>query len=181
MINVPRIVVLSVVLAVAGASQIHKPLRQPASDQADTAQSPAPSPAEDISGMYSFLKDGEFLQINVERDAVSGYISRWGTLESDKGAFLDQFFSKATIQGHDLSFTTKPVHGVWYEFRGRYDRGQAKTKSEDGFYVLRGTLTEFLTDSEKKTTSRSREVQFQLLAQPQEDDGQDQKKPKKKS
>jgi hypothetical protein len=177
--NLTKIVVLGLALAVSGACQTHKPLGQPKADQGDTAPSPAPSAAEDISGMYSFLKDGEFVQINVERDGVSGYVSRWGNLDSDRGSFLDQFFSKASVQGHDVSFTTKPVHGVWYEFRGRFDRGQAKTRSQDGFYVLRGTLTEFLTDSDKKTTSRSREVQFQLLAQPQDNDENLQKKPRK--
>jgi hypothetical protein len=32
--------------------------------------------AEDISGMYSFLSEGEFVQITLEPDDVSGYISR---------------------------------------------------------------------------------------------------------
>jgi hypothetical protein len=186
MINLRFIAVYLLAGAVAGACQTHKPLGQAKPDQADSAKSPAPSPAqgEDISGMYTFLKDGEFLQINVDREGVSGYVSRWGDLESDRGAFLDQFFSRATVQGHEVTFTTKQIHGVWFEFKGRFDRGQAKNKSEDGYYVLRGTLTEFLTDSEKKTTSRSREVQFQLLAQPQDSDDDDKsshQKPKKKS
>lgn len=186
MINLRMIAVFWLAVAMAAACQTHQPLVQTKPDQADNAKSPAPSPAqgEDISGMYNFLKDGEFLQINVDREGVSGYLSRWGDLESDRGSFLDQFFSKATVQGHEVTFTTKPVHGVWFEFKGHFDRGQAKSKSEDGYYVLRGTLTEFLTDSDKKTTSRSREVQFQLLGQPQDDDDKDAKsgheKPKKK-
>src|SRR5262245_5516672 len=177
MTNLRVVAAFWVALAVAGTCQTHQPLGQTKPDQADNAKTPAPSPAqgEDISGMYNFLKDGEFLQINVDREGVSGYISRWGDLESDRGAFLDQFFSKATVQGHEVTFTTKQVHGVWFEFKGRFDRGQAKTRAEDGYYVLRGTLTEFLTDSDKKTTSRSREVQFQLLAQPQEDEDKDSK------
>lgn len=130
----------------------------------------APAAAEDISGMYSFLKEGEFVQINLEEDGVSGYISRLGDLESDRGTFIDQFFSKASVQGHDVTFTTKPIHGVWFEFKGRFDRGPAKTKGEDGYYVLRGTLSEFVTDSAQKTTSRSRQVEFKLLAQPQNDE-----------
>jgi hypothetical protein len=70
---------------------------QPKAAQRDSGQ----APAEDISGMYSFLNDGEFLQINLEADGVSGYVSRRGDLESDRGAFLDQFFSKASVHGHD--------------------------------------------------------------------------------
>jgi hypothetical protein len=130
----------------------------------------APAPAEDISGMYSFLHDGEFVQISLDQSGASGYISRIGDLESDRGTFLDQFFSKASVQGHEVAFTTKEIHGVWFEFKGRFDRGPAKTKSNDGYYVLRGTLKEFTTDANKNTTSRSREVEFKLLAQPDDSD-----------
>jgi hypothetical protein len=126
----------------------------------------ASKPDEDISGMYSFLSDGEFIQINLEESGVSGYISRRGDLDSDRGAFLDQFFSKAAVQGHDVTFTTRPLHGVWFEFNGRFDRGSAKSKTEDGYYILRGKLVQFITDSNKSTTSRSRDVEFKLLGQP---------------
>jgi hypothetical protein len=139
----------------------------------------ANTPAEDISGMYSFLKEGEFIQLNVEKTAFSGYISRLGDSDSDRGVFLDQFFENASIQGHDVSFTTKPVHGVWFEFKGRYQRGAAKTKVEDGYYVLRGTLKEYSKEAGKNTVSRSREVEFKLLGQPddsdEDGDGQGQK------
>ncbi len=126
-------------------------------------------PAEDISGMYSFLNDGEFLQINLEPEGVSGYVSRRGDRESDRGAFLDQFFSKASVHGHDVAFTTKMLHGVWFEFKGRFDRGPGKSKSEDAYYVLRGTLTEFSTAADKTPSSRSRQVEFKFLAQPDDD------------
>jgi hypothetical protein len=126
----------------------------------------ASAPAEDISGMYTFLREGEFVQINLEENGVSGYISRQGDLDSDRGAFLDQFFDKASIEGHDVFFNTRPLHGVTFQFRGRFERGPAKSKAEDGYYLLRGTLTELITSGDKKTTSRSREVSFKLLGQP---------------
>jgi hypothetical protein len=131
-----------------------------------TPRARATAPAEDISGMYSFLREGEFVQINMEENGVSGYISRLGDLDSDRGVFLDQFFDKASIEGHDVLFTTKPLHGVTFQFKGRFERGAAKTKAEDGYYVLRGTLTEVITDANKKVTSRSREVALKLLGQP---------------
>lgn len=124
------------------------------------------APAEDISGMYSFLREGEFVQINMEENGVSGYISRQGDLDSDRGAFLDQFFDKASVDGHDVFFNTKPLHGVTFEFKGQFERGSAKSKVQDGYYVLRGTLTELITGGDNKTTSRSREVTFKLLGQP---------------
>jgi hypothetical protein len=147
--------------------------------ESQPGQSAPAKPAEDISGMYSFLSDGEFVQINLEENGVSGYISRRGDIDSDRGVFLDQFFSKAAVQGHDVTFTTRPLHGVWFEFRGQFDRGKARTKTEDGFYVLRGTLIQFTADANKSPTSRSREVEFKLLAQPPDDPEPSTKKQKK--
>jgi hypothetical protein len=138
-----------------------------------------PHAAEDISGMYSFLKEGEFLQITLEKDAVTGYISRMGDSDSDGGVFLDQFFAKADVQGHDVSFTTRQLHGVWYEFSGKFERGPGKTKADDGYYLLRGTLKELSTNPDKTVSSRSREVVFKLLAQPDDSDQASQAKPKK--
>ncbi len=120
----------------------------------------------DISGMYTFLQEGEFVQITVE-DAgrVTGFVSRYGDLPSDKGAFLDQFFKKASLDGNKLIFTTEPVHGVWYEFRGTVARGAGKTRSDEGYYVLKGTLTQNVTDVARKTAARSREVEFKSFPQ----------------
>ena len=137
-----------------------------------------PHAAEDISGMYSFLKEGEFLQITVEKNAVTGYISRMGETDSDGGVFLDQFFAKADVQGHNVSFTTRQLHGVWYEFTGKFDRGPGKTKADDGYYVLRGTLKELSTNPDKTVSARSREVVFKLLAQPDDSDQPSPPKPK---
>jgi hypothetical protein len=132
----------------------------------DGRNNPASTPAEDISGMYSFLKEGEFVQITLEKSGVSGYISRMGETESDQGVFLDQFFDKAQIQGHEVSFTTRPLHSVWYEFKGKFERGPGKTKADDGYYILKGTLKEFTLDENKKPVSHSREVELKSLGQP---------------
>lgn len=132
----------------------------------DSRNNQASTPAEDISGMFSFLKEGEFVQINLEKTGVSGYISRMGDTDSDRGVFLDQFFDKAQIQGHDVSFTTKPLHSLWYEFKGKFERGPGKTKADDGYYILRGTLKEFTLDENKKPVAHSREVELKSLAQP---------------
>ena len=136
------------------------------STQEETSQAIAPHAAEDITGMYSFLKDGEFIQITLEKNLVSGYISRQGESDTDHGVFLDQFFDRADVQGHAVSFVTKPLHSMWYEFKGKFDRGPAKAKTDDGYYILRGTLKEFTTNADKSVSRRSREVEFKLLAQP---------------
>lgn len=152
---------------------------QAKSAQEDPASAIAPHAAEDISGMYSFLKDGEFIQITLEKTVVTGYISRQGESDTDHGVFLDQFFDRADVQGHAVSFITKPLHSMWYEFKGKFDRGPAKAKTDDGYYVLRGTLKEFTTNADKSVSQRSREVEFKLLAQPDDSDEPEPAKTKK--
>jgi hypothetical protein len=155
-------------LSLTVASQ-DKNAKTPPSSQTKAAQPDSDnSPAEDFSGMYSFLKEGEFVQITLDKDGITGYISRMDDQNSDQGAFLDQWFSQASVKGHDMAFTTKALHGVWFEFKGAFARGPAKTKAQDGYYVLRGTLTEFVSDADKKVTSHAREVEFKLLAEPEE-------------
>ena len=116
---------------------------------------------ESYSGMYSFLREGEFVQITVE-DAgkVTGFVSRYGDSESDRGAFLDQFFKQGKLDGTKLSFTTETVHGVWYDFQGTISRGEGKTLADEAYYIVKGTLTEYHTDADKKVTSKGHEVQF---------------------
>jgi hypothetical protein len=130
-------------------------------------QPPVPKkPAEDYSGMYAFLQDGEFVQVTVE-DAgrLTGFVSRYGDLESDRGAFLDQFFKKGKLDGKKLSFTTDTVHGVWYEFKGTIERGEGKNLGDEAYYVLKGTLVQYNTDANKKTVAKSREVSFKSFPQ----------------
>jgi len=123
-------------------------------------QSTASAP-EDYSGMYSFLKEGEFVQITIEeKGVVSGFISRFGDSPSDKGSFIDQFFKSGRIEGNKVSFTTENVHGVWFTFDGTCERGPGKKPDDDGYFVVRGTLTRFTTDAEKNTTSQTRQVEF---------------------
>lgn len=121
----------------------------------------AASAPDDYSGMYSFLKDGEFVQITIEeKGAVSGFISRFGDSPSDKGTFIDQFFKSGKIDGNKLSFVTVPVHGVWFEFDGTFARGEGKKPEDEGYFVVQGTLTRLATDAEKKTSSQARQVVF---------------------
>lgn len=128
---------------------------------AQNSSQPAPSTAEDYSGMYTFRQEGEFLQITVE-DAgrVTGFVSRYGDGESDQGAFLNQFFKQAKLEGKKLTFTTETVHGVWFEFKGSVDRVSGKAPTDEGYHVLKGTLTEYRTDANKNVSPKSSQVVF---------------------
>ncbi len=129
------------------------------------AQKNAPKAApdadqQDVSGMYSFLHEGEFVEVDLDGNNVSGFVSRYGESDSDRGAFLDHMFASGSYDGKNLSFKTKEVHGVSYEFKGKVDRGERKQPGSEGYYVLKGTLTETTLDANKKASSRQREVEF---------------------
>ncbi len=123
---------------------------------------------DDLSGMYTFLQDGEFVQLSVQDGRLTGFISRYE--DGEKSLFVDHFFSEASVKGLDLSFKTKTVHGTWFEFSGHVDRGPAKTRSEEAYYVVRGTLTRYSEDASKKATAQTREVSFKSF--PEEVEGE---------
>ena len=133
---------------------------------AQSSKQATAQPGVEYSGMYNFLRDGEFVQVTVEDQGnVTGFISRFGDSESDRGAFLDHFFKQGKLDGNKLTFTTQTVHGVWFEFRGTVDRGDGRKSGDEAYFVLKGTLTENSTDEAKKTTSRSREVALKSFPQ----------------
>ena len=117
-------------------------------------------------GMYAFVREGEFVQITVEGEGrVTGFVSRYGDSESDRGVFLDHFFKSGKLNGNQLTFATDTVHGVSFEFHGTVERGEGKNRSDEAYYVLQGTLIENTNDESKKTSSRSREVALKSFPQ----------------
>ncbi len=132
-----------------------------AQNQSQPSQDKSATPKNDISGMYSFTKDGEFVQINQEEDGtISGFVSRFGDDPTDKKTFLDQFFSKGSLNGDKLTFTTKTVHGTWFEFVGVVTRGPGKTPGDEGYRIIKGKLTRHRTDEKGKEIVESRELEM---------------------
>jgi hypothetical protein len=118
-----------------------------------------PTPGAEYSGTYSFLRDGEFVQITVEdQGTVTGFVSRYGDSDGDRDVFLDHFFKSGKLDGNRLTFTTDTVQGVWFEFRGTIERGDGKNRNDEAYSILKGTLIETTTGEAKKTSSRSVEV-----------------------
>ncbi len=150
---------------------------KPAPKSGDAVSKPALaaqafSDGKQYSGMYTFLKEGEYVEVTVE-DAgqVTGFISRYGDSASEKGAFVDQFFKTGKLDGNKLSFTTNPLHAVWFEFKGVFERGEGKTPEEEAYYVLKGTLTESATGPDKKVSSQAQSVTFKMFPQEAEAPG----------
>ncbi len=89
--------------------------------------------------MYSFLRDGEFVQLTVEDQGhVIGFVSRYADAEGE-GGFLNHFFKSGKLEANQLAFTTETVQGVSFEFRGTVERGEGKNRSDEAYYVLNGS------------------------------------------
>ncbi len=130
-----------------------------------------PSAKDDISGMYSFLKDGEFVQINQEEGgSITGFVSRFGDDETDKKTFLDQFFNKASLTGTTLTFATKVVHGTWLEFTGNVQVVPGKKPSDEGYRLIKGKLTRHKADAKGKDSAESREIEMKSFPADMDED-----------
>jgi hypothetical protein len=158
------IVIVASAVGLGGLSLCPELRAQEAKPSGDAAKPGTTTAGPAYSGMYAFLKEGELVQLTVE-DAghVTGFISRFGEGESDKGEFLDQFFKTGKIEENRLSFTTEIVHGVGFDFTGTVERGEGKNPGDEGYFVLKGTLTETASDASKKVTSHSQEVVFKMF------------------
>jgi hypothetical protein len=113
---------------------------------------------EHISGMYTFLKEGEFVQVDVEGSRITGFVSRYGDLDSDKGAFLDHLFKEGELKGDAIHFVTKSVHGIWFEFQGNVEHGTVTDPNKEGYRVLKGKLTQYTEGEKDKPSAKSREL-----------------------
>ncbi|HUO61749.1 MAG TPA: hypothetical protein VMU24_13860 [Candidatus Acidoferrales bacterium] len=127
------------------------------------AQTPAPdAPPQDISGMYTFLHEGEFVQLTLNGSVLSGFISRFADDKQDR--FVDQFFNKASWNNGELAFDTRKADGVWYDFKGTAKQTPGKTAQQEGFIVLAGTLTQHSPGADGKDVAEPRQVEFQSFA-----------------
>lgn len=90
----------------------------------------------DASGEYELDGKGSVIQITIESGRLTGYVTKM-----DHDTALTLYFDHTTVDGNRLSFETKTVHGLHYSFRGTIVRGNAETRSANGFYRLIGNLT----------------------------------------
>jgi hypothetical protein len=93
----------------------------------------------EASGEYT-LGTNEFVEVDLQPDRLSGFISRMGDRESDQGTPLTFFFATSHLSGQRLAFTTHQIHGVWFSFEGTIVRGTARGRDQQGYYLLEGQL-----------------------------------------
>ena len=174
MILVPTLA-LTIALLGVGAQQSetpglqHRPAGAPADQSVKvTLEGGKTVLPDDAFGLYRYAdREGEFgegLQINQQFGEVSGYFSVSAGSKSH-GKLLTYFLS--TVEGGDssgnghFSFTTRQVHGIWYTFDGKVFRGTAANASEDGYYLMDGTLT---THDDVQKTTQNKTISLKLTA-----------------
>jgi hypothetical protein len=108
-------------------------------DEMDTRSSGRTILPIEASGEYT-LGTGEFVDVELQPDRLTGYITRLGDRESDEGTPLTFFFATSRLSGQRFSFTTRQVHGVWFSFEGTIVRGNAPSRAQQGYYLLEGQL-----------------------------------------
>jgi hypothetical protein len=119
---------------------------------------------DDFANSYTFLGEDEELQLStVPGNILLGYVSTHGVGDTDRHLLLAMFFQKGTINGDEIYFITKPVHGLRYEFKGKIERGTAKSPAEEGYFQITGKLTQHLANDEGKVTSSDRQVTFRSM------------------
>src|ERR1700722_4463875 len=88
-----------------------------------------PQPGREYSGMYSFLKEGEFVQISVEEEGkVTGFLSRYGEAESGNGPFLEQYFRSGKLAEINLLFIPEPSRWKCLDSRARSNPATEKIR-----------------------------------------------------
>ena len=93
----------------------------------------------EASGEYT-MGGGGTIDIELQPDRLSGFLTRMGDRESDEGTPLTFFFATSRLSSQQLAFTTRQVHGVWFSFQGTIARGSARTRDQQGYYLLQGQL-----------------------------------------
>ena len=133
-----------------GKPQLHKRSEQKDETQRSYTNPQVPSklPSE-ASGEYQLGKPGDVIEIILDSNGLTGYISMLGKSDHDKEAPLTYFFDETQLDARTLSFTTRPVHGQWYSFEGTVVRGPAATRDKEGYYLLKGKLTLHGTQGEQ--------------------------------
>ena len=125
---------------------------------AQSTEKPEPVVTSDITGLYSFLHEGEFVQIEVSDGKVTGLISHFKDEDPDKSEFVDQYFDEAKLEGSTLTFHTKPLDGLWFEFTGTVERGPTKIQGDEAYWIVRGTVIEHHTGADGKSSDKKHSV-----------------------
>jgi hypothetical protein len=158
------------------------PVAGAASASSSNARKALPEMAE---GEYRWGEPGEVIELYIENGALGGYLTRRSDRHDARSSPLTFTFARAAIvapattsgqagasgQGRaaTITFRTRRIHGDWYSFTGRVERGPAADVGQDGYYLLQGTLSAHLSpegpgDESASDKPVSRQVSLKLSA-----------------
>jgi hypothetical protein len=129
-------------------------------------EAPVADPGPAINGMYSFVHEGEFVQLEFVNGRLEGVVSRFKSDDPEKAdaEFVDQYFESGKLEGTKLSFRTKERAGVWFEFEGVVERGSGKAPSDEAYWIIRGKLTEH-RNNDGKVSEKTHELTMKSFPQ----------------
>ena len=115
--------------------------------------------APDASGRYDFNHDRDSVEVDFDREGLTGYVSVEET-RARRAEPLTYFFAKSTTAGSHIYFITHQVHRVRYEFDGDVIDRPAEGGGLARDYTLRGTLTTHQAQPGGQDQVQSRTVTF---------------------
>ena len=136
-----RVVLAFFLLVASGFAQtapiLHKRGAEPSIPQTQATPGYSALP-EQATGEYQLDDNGSVVQITIQDNRLTGYITKM-----QNSAALTLFFLKTSIEGSRVAFTTTTVHNLHYAFEGEIVRGNAQMPEQNGFYEMVGELTEY--------------------------------------
>ncbi len=123
-----------------------------------TGHTNLPPPAAGSYALIGFgAGEGSAVELYFDSGVVNGYVLVRGS--GDRSMPMTFDFAKTHADGHAITWSTRQVHGEWWSFAGRVERGLDEvTSQEPGFYLLAGTLTHHTpSGDESRTMSLKRE------------------------
>ncbi len=123
---------------------LHKRAAEPPMPQTQAAPGYSTLP-EQATGEYELDDNGSVVQITIQDNRLTGYITKM-----QDSAALTLFFLKTSIEGSRVTFTTSTVHNLHYAFEGEIVRGNATTPGQNGFFEMVGELIEYRGDMRER-------------------------------
>jgi len=118
-------------------------------------------------GHYSFGRELDLLEIDLEPRGLTGYITLMGDPAlkhtPDKKAPLTFFFAKTRVGGDSVYFLTQQIHRLSYEFNGTMTQTPPRDRTLAVGYSLVGTLTTHHLDQNGRDRTDQRHVEFKRV------------------
>ena len=95
---------------------------------------------QDITGRYDFLGEEDLLAIIDEDGMLNGYIEVIQEDEEESAEFFSYSLTHGTREGIRVEFKTIKIHGLYYRFTGRVEKGKSRNPNHAGFLRLVGTV-----------------------------------------